>query len=92
VVIINPFNNSFTNSNTILLMEEFLMKHHLFITDKRCLVLKVIDCDNEKTVMHLIEDNATDMLARLVETINKGHYDSFTNSKIVIEEISNEQA
>jgi hypothetical protein len=63
------------------------MKRHLFITDRECLVLKVINCDNEETVMYLIEDNATDMLARLVETINKGHYDSFTNSKIVIEEV-----
>ena len=63
------------------------MKYHNFIPDKGCLVLKVIDCDNEETVMHLIEDNAPDMLARLIKTINEGHYDSFTNSKIVIEEV-----
>ncbi len=63
------------------------MKYHLFKPENDSLIIKIINCDTEETVMFLIEDNAADMLARLVEAINKGHYDCFTNSKIVIQEV-----
>tara|TARA_R110002012_G_scaffold7931_2_gene36527 strand:- start:1209 stop:1418 length:210 start_codon:yes stop_codon:yes gene_type:complete len=59
--------------------------------EKHSLILKVINYDNEETALHLIEDNAADMLVRLIETINSGYYDNFTNEKIILETLKNKK-
>ena len=77
MVIIYPFNNSFTNSNAILLMEEFLM------TKRKSKLFTVWVGGVEINDYYLSKDNAYKLAQKYIDN----GYDD-----VIVEEVSNEQA
>ena len=77
MVIVNPFNNSFTNSNAILLMEEFLM------TKRKSKLFTVWVGGVEINDYYLSKDNAYKLAQKYIDN----GYDD-----VIVEEVSNEQA